>query len=50
MAPIPSDEEGGHDDGDRVQALEQEVQQLKVAVGSHPVADQATGMTAESAA
>lgn len=37
-------EDGRDDDVDRVQELEQEVQQLKEAVDSHAVVDQAIGM------
>ena len=44
MAPTPSDAEDRRDDSDRVHALEQEAQQLKKAVSSHAVVDQAIGM------
>ncbi|NUP18096.1 MAG: ANTAR domain-containing protein [Streptomyces sp.] len=44
MSPAPSDPHDAGDDSDRIFALEQEVEQLKEAVSSHAVVDQAIGM------
>ncbi|NUV63435.1 ANTAR domain-containing protein [Streptomyces sp. CAI-85] len=44
VAPVPNDPDETNDDSARIVELEEEVEQLKAAVSSHAVVDQAIGM------